>query len=113
MVGVDSEARTPMKNRLAGPMITLVALLMSVPSYAFIVSTSVGDYDVTTVTGGNNTLLPQLKSEVWWGNEDLAIEFAFAVKANLGTPNRGGVKRPRVRVRGRIGDGDLGGGMGR
>ncbi|TAF09216.1 MAG: hypothetical protein EAZ77_05785 [Nostocales cyanobacterium] len=42
------------------------------------------DYDITTVTGSYNSLSSQLQSQVWWGNQTLASQFATIVGSSLG-----------------------------
>ena len=79
-----------MKHRFIGPVTVLVFLFMNTPVHAYFVSTSAGDFDVTTTTGTFTALQDQLDDQVWWGDATLAAEFATAVNSNLGFPNSGG-----------------------
>ena len=65
------------------------SLLLPATAVAYIVDTSVGTYDAVVLTTPPN---PQtfddveaiLESQVWWNDQNLAIEFATAVSFNLG-----------------------------
>jgi hypothetical protein len=61
------------------------------------ISTSAGDYEVTTVSGTFNDLSTTLMAQVWWGNVALASELATLVGTSLGVsgPNLLG---PRLAV---------------
>jgi len=47
-------------------------------------------YDITTEFGTFSSLQTTLESQVWWGNQALAIEFADVVNTGLGLPNATG-----------------------
>jgi len=64
---------------------TLLAALAAAPSHALLVDTSVGRYDVTTVTGSFNDHAALLRSQVWFGDPGLAEEFASLVGIRLGS----------------------------
>jgi hypothetical protein len=49
-----------------------------------IISTSEGDYNVTTTTGMFSSLEPELIGQIWWGNRALAKEFAELTEDLLG-----------------------------
>lgn len=53
---------------------------------AITVSTSVGDYEVTLVEGTYDDLSAILRTQIWYGDETLAIEFAGLVQDKLGMP---------------------------
>lgn len=59
----------------------MLAVLMVAPlhSHAVLITTSVGDYDVAKVRGTFSDLSSTLMSQIWWGNDVLAIEFTTAV----------------------------------
>ena len=66
----------------------LLATAFSMSANAtLIVDSSVGKYEVSTITGtfADNSAL--LMSQVWWGNEALAAEFAGLVADAFGFPN--------------------------
>lgn len=52
------------------------------------------EYDVTTFTGFYDDNAALLQSQVWWGNSNLAGEFAVAVGDALGVPNCYGSEGP-------------------
>ena len=56
---------------------------------AVIISTSVGDYDVTTVLTDFRSYEDVFESQVWWGDVTLAEEFATLTNTIFGTPNLG------------------------
>ena len=58
--------------------IIIAALFLMSPfvANAGVISTTTGDYDVTTVAGSFSELAPVLMSQVWWGDPILALEFA-------------------------------------
>ncbi|MDJ0789091.1 MAG: PEP-CTERM sorting domain-containing protein [Myxococcota bacterium] len=66
-----------------------VALLVTLPlhAHAIVISTSIGDYEVTPLTGSFDTVSPTLMSQVWWGNALLAGEFRSGLGGGLGFPN--------------------------
>jgi hypothetical protein len=65
----------------------LVALILVAPlqARAIPISTSAGDFDVTTVSGNFSDLSTTLMSQVWWGDVVLANEFASIIRSDLGT----------------------------
>ena len=73
----------------------LLATAFSMSANAtLIVDSSVGKYEVSTITGtfADNSAL--LMSQVWWGNEALAAEFAGLVADAFGLPNGRGIAAP-------------------
>ena len=68
----------------------IIVGFLSLPASAYSIATSVGTYDVLSITGTYNNLLDTLDDQVWWGDITLAAEFAGAVMDNLGLPNIGG-----------------------
>ena len=74
----------------------LFAFLIAIPvqASAVLVSSSVGDYEVTTVEGTFENLSSTLMAQVWWWDgafgaperADLAIEFSDLVGVSLGFP---------------------------
>jgi PKD repeat protein len=74
-------------------LIVLLLLLAFNTNAADIVTidTSLGRYDVTTVTGDYYDHEPLLKEQVWWDNEALAYEFLEAARGyeKIGYPNTG------------------------
>jgi hypothetical protein len=70
----------------------LIGLLFVIPAYAnagLIVDTSVGKYDVSTITTSFSSSSSLLSSQAWFGDQTLAEEFAGLVGTNLGLPNGG------------------------
>lgn len=67
----------------------------STTASAYVVNTSIGTYDAMVLTTPPN---PQafedieliLMSQVWWGDQNLTIEFATAISHNLGLTSGGG-----------------------
>ena len=45
------------------------------------------DYDVKTITGSFNDNQALLESQIWWGDDSLAIDFASAVAGGIGPSN--------------------------
>ncbi|MBU3070768.1 hypothetical protein KOI40_13130 [Aestuariicella sp. G3-2] len=66
----------------------LLTLLMLLPlqSHALLITTSIGDYEVSTITGSFNTYITELENTAWMNNETLALEFSTAVTPLLGDP---------------------------
>jgi len=62
---------------------------MTTPTSAFVITTSAGDFDVTTVPGSFNDNQATLTNQVWWGSQSLAVEFAGLVSNNLGLSSVG------------------------
>ena len=61
----------------------LAVLLSPMAANAIPVTSSVGDYEVTLVEGLFENL-PTLPTQIWWGDEVLASEFAGLVQDDLG-----------------------------
>ena len=57
-------------------LVSLVVLLSPAVANAVLISTSAGDFEVTTVAGSFEDFEDLLTSQVWWGDQDLALEFA-------------------------------------
>ena len=69
----------------------LLATAFSMSANAtLIVDSSVGKYEVSTITGTFEDNSALLMSQVWWGNEALAAEFAGLVADAFGFPNAAG-----------------------
>jgi hypothetical protein len=80
-----------MNTKIASPLATIAALLLSMPATAYVVTTSIGTYDVTiTAATSFNALSAVLPSEPWFGSRSLAVEFTNAVAGNLGFFNQSG-----------------------
>ena len=64
----------------------LVTLLFLLPfqAHAVLISTSIGDYEVTEIEGTFPDLSSTLMGQVWWGDPALASEFAGLVAGSLG-----------------------------
>lgn len=77
-----------MKNFIAISCM-LATLLVVSTAQAFIVTTSVGTFDIETVqTQYTEVGTPALfENQPWWGDDDIAEEFRDAVGLNLGLPN--------------------------
>jgi len=58
--------------------IVIAALFLMSPfaANAGVMSTTIGDNEVTTVAGNFSELAPVLMSQVWWGDPILALELA-------------------------------------
>ena len=92
-----------MFNKLTATALTLTATaatsvaIAAAPAQALVISTSIGQYDVTTVTGSWNTLQNQLRTQPWFtgdlnpatpdNDSALAVEFAGLINDDLGLPN--------------------------
>ena len=73
----------------------LLATAFSMSANAtLIVDSSVGKYEVSTITGTFEDNSALLMSQVWWGNEALAAEFAGLVADAFGLPNGRGIAAP-------------------
>ena len=68
-------------------LIFVVLLLTSFQAYAIPITSTVGDFDVTTITGTLDAVYAQLDDQAGWNNETLAEEFAGLVQDALGIPN--------------------------
>ena len=53
-----------------------------------------GQWDITTVSGSTAELHDVLDDQVWWGNAELAGQFAVALGDGFGFPNFGGIRGP-------------------
>lgn len=71
---------------LAGPLVAH-ALVVNISGQG----AADGEWDVTTVTGSPDALLPTLDDQVWWGDNGLALSFMSTVGTALGLPNIGTV----------------------
>lgn len=78
-----------MFNKLIRHCAVIAALILPLQSQAVLISTSIGDYEVTTILTGFNDSEALLKSQVWWEDRTLAEEFAGLVTDLFGTPNLG------------------------
>jgi hypothetical protein len=65
-------------------LVLSVLLTAILEANAVPVSSTVGDFEVSTVSGPYLTLEAQLESQVWWGSFALASEFAALVNNDLG-----------------------------
>jgi hypothetical protein len=66
-------------------LLIVLMLVGSLQARAIPISTSAGDFDVTTLDGAFNDLSTTLMSQVWWGDVVLANEFALLVGSALGS----------------------------
>ena len=73
-----------MLRHITATLCALVILCLSMPASAFVISTSVGDYDVTRVNDSFINLQTTLEAQVWWGNSALAEEFAGELQGEFG-----------------------------
>ena len=75
------------------PRLLCFLLILPFQAHALLINSSVGAYDVTTIsTTGND---PILGGQVWWDKDALALEFAGLVNDDLGT---NGVFGPRFAI---------------
>lgn len=66
--------------------LALIAILLSpMTANADLITTSIGDYDITTVTGTFDEVASDLMAQDWWGDGTLASEFSDALGDLLGT----------------------------
>ena len=74
----------------------LTTLLVASNANAFIVTTSVGTFDISFDETKYDAMgVPELFAmQPWWGSAELAQEFSDAVGNNLGFPNDGGLEGP-------------------
>jgi hypothetical protein len=79
-----------MKARILGLLAVGLLLSLSSNSNATVISTSVGTYDIATVTGQFSSLVDLLDDQVWWSNGVRAKEFADTLQGQLGFPNISG-----------------------
>ena len=56
---------------------------------ALVVNVGGSNYDVTTISGTYDSLLPTLSTQPWFGNSTLAASFRNAVWDGMGLPNLG------------------------
>jgi hypothetical protein len=70
--------------------------VVSFNANAMLIDTSIGQYDVTTVTGEYSVYADLLQSQVWWNDIDLATEFLSLTAGynELGFPNADGNETP-------------------
>ncbi|WP_185234595.1 hypothetical protein [Teredinibacter franksiae] len=81
-----------MKNYLAALLLSFTPIY----SNALVIETSVGAFDITTVTGSFSSHKDLLQSQKWWDNEILASEF-LSLSAGfdkIGYINTGGNESP-------------------
>lgn len=67
---------------------------VAVHANAATIDTSVGQFDISTVTGSFSENQGLLESQVWWGSQTLADEFATLTGNALGYPNLNGTWSP-------------------
>lgn len=65
--------------------------VVSINANAIVINTSIGLYDITTVSGTYLEHRATLQQQVWWGNESLAYEMMSLTEGfdGLGYPNTG------------------------
>lgn len=74
-----------MKSKL---LVTLLLIFGAANSHAVIITVGSQSYDVTTVGPVTyNNLSATLQTQAWWGNSNLARQFAAALGTSLGLPN--------------------------
>jgi len=72
-------------TRTRSAYLAAIAVLLSpMAANAILISTSEGDFDVTTVEATTADFLPTLMEQAWWGNRDLAAELAGLIQTDLG-----------------------------
>ena len=67
----------------------VATIYLPTSAHAVIITTSIGDYDVSTVLTEFAPYEDVLTSQVWWENVALAEEFATLTNTVFGTPNLG------------------------
>ncbi|MEM9317326.1 MAG: hypothetical protein AAGA95_22190, partial [Pseudomonadota bacterium] len=65
----------------------LAAVCLPTGAQAIIISTSVGDYEISTVETDFSDYEDVFEMQVWWGDVALAEEFATLTNSFFGTPN--------------------------
>jgi hypothetical protein len=77
-------------TRTKSAFLALVAVLLS-PMAAnadpIIISTSIGDYEIELIEGQTTDLSAMLQDQVWYGSQNLAVEFAGLVLDAFGPVN--------------------------
>ncbi|MEL7449984.1 MAG: PEP-CTERM sorting domain-containing protein [Pseudomonadota bacterium] len=78
-------------SKLAKKFLPALAATVCLPTsaHAVLISTSVGDYEVTTVVTDFSSYEDVFEMQVWWGDVALAEEFATLTNTLFGTPNLG------------------------
>lgn len=61
---------------------------------ATIVNVGGQDFQVEAILAKAEDVLPRLEAQVWWGDFQLASDFAVALGDSLGTPNSNGYMSP-------------------
>ena len=75
-------------SKTRSTFLALLAVLLSpISANAIPITTSVGEYDVTTIDGVLDEVLALLMDQVWWDDPDLATEFSDLVGVSLGFTN--------------------------
>ena len=69
--------------RVVKSAVVICAAFMALQANAIPISTSVGDFEVTTVEGTQFSHAALLMEQVWLGNEELALEFASLAGPDL------------------------------
>jgi hypothetical protein len=72
-----------MKSRILG-LLAVGLLAGPIAANAVQISTSVGTYDITAVSGTFDSVAANLASQDWWANATLAAEFRDALGTQLG-----------------------------
>ncbi len=75
------------KNMLLSALVAVI--YVPINANAVFITTSVGDFEVTTIETAYDPLSDVFTSQVWWGNVTLAEEFANLTNTVFGTPNLG------------------------
>jgi hypothetical protein len=65
----------------------LLLLLVPLQANSVLITTSVGQYDVSAVTTPFASSSDLLRAQVWWSSQSLAAEFADLIGSSLGLPN--------------------------
>ena len=82
-----------LRNTIFG-LLVLALTSVSAEAATVTINTSIGAYDVTTVTGTYADLSPTLNAQPWWHVGSMALEFANATSTQLGLPNASGTLGP-------------------
>ena len=67
----------------------VATICLPASAHAVIISTSIGDYEVSTVLTDFASYEAVFESQVWWEDVSLAEEFAALTNTAFGTPNFG------------------------
>jgi hypothetical protein len=62
-----------------------LSLFSATSTFAATFTVGGNDFDITTISGTFTDLQGQLESQLWWGDDYLARQFATAVSTQLGT----------------------------